>query len=148
MAFNNLKKIEPCHFGHMLYSNFFHTSLIFSEFAATKSQIGPKNPAIFTLGPDKKIQYYFEEDLKDAYTERSFTIVRDYFSVKSIHAFPSYVIVDLGHSNIRFYVFHEYQIIEKFDLGFGGLAISTFLVQLLKENNKEFVAKDPGFGVL
>jgi hypothetical protein len=98
---------------------------------------------IFTMGPDQIINEWFRECF-DNYMFRRRIIVSDYFAVKSIHAFPSYVIVDLGHTNIRFYVLHDYQIIETSFLGFGGIDISLFFVTLIRENKKKIVFKESG----
>jgi hypothetical protein len=99
-------------------------------------------PIVFTLEASLFPQYLSSLEY---YMKRPRTVIRDYFSAKSVHAFSSYVIVDLGHNNIRFFVLQDYQVFEKSALGFGGLSISQFFMQLIKENKKNFTGSNHGF---
>jgi hypothetical protein len=84
------------------------------------------------------LTYHFTNKISKAVT------VQECLETKEIHKFPSCLIVDLGHRDIRFYVLHEYQILETTTLGhFGGSTLSHFLVKLIKENSK-FLMKDDG----
>jgi hypothetical protein len=105
-----------------------------------------KFPMTIILEPLHSKDYDFSVYLK-FYTSRPVSVVdkNECLSTKSVHAFPSYIIIDLGHKDIRFYVLQEHQIVETYNLGFGGSAISEFFVMLLTENGHKYAERDGSF---
>jgi hypothetical protein len=88
------------------------------------------------------------EDVWNYIFSRSFKLlsVSDILANKNTHKFPSYILVDMGHKDIKIYIISDFKLIEQCNLGYGGSSICDFLVQLLKENNRDFIEKRGNVG--